>query len=174
MPPIARATGPLFALDDALLWANLHSRARRLSACPPHRLCSCAGLTSLRGATSREPILAGNLTNGVGELPPALNAEPILCRPTMCWGGVQDDFRTVYWKGAGTDLQDCDAEGPYPPIHERQTPRPRCLLWVRNSCGDCERTSSVDGPPRKNHAATTTSDARGEADVSARPRNRRV
>src|SRR5215510_16565129 len=49
--------------------------------------------------------------------------------PTMCWGGVQDDFRTVYWKGAGTDLQDCDAEGPYPPIHERQTPRPRCLLW---------------------------------------------
>src|SRR5262245_11960579 len=49
----------------------------------------------------------------------------------MCWGGIQDDFKTGYWKGAGTDLQDCDAEGPYPPIHERQTARPRCLLWVK-------------------------------------------
>ena len=27
-------------------------------------------------------------------------------------GGVQDDFKTGYWKGAETDLQDCDAEGP--------------------------------------------------------------
>jgi len=78
MRPIARAAGPLFALDDALLlpsparsprWRpiriesllqqrchaltqsnrppgeqNLHSRARRLSACPSHRLCSSAGL----------------------------------------------------------------------------------------------------------------------------------
>src|SRR5262245_28058700 len=57
----------------------------------------------------------------------------------MCRGGVQDDFKTGYWKGAGTDLQDCDAEGPYPPIHERQTARPRCLLWVRNSCASAPR-----------------------------------